>query len=112
MFLITAKGHIQNLFSAFVFPLLFFTLYGCASMGSYRVTRLPEDGNWEITPFVGYPDIMWMKFYYGIGDRGEFGFGIFSFGANIEGKVLILDEKSANNFMSLALDVGANNPVV
>jgi hypothetical protein len=95
-------------------------LSGCA-VGSYRGIRVAEEGKWEFTPYVGLPsDGVGIKIATGISERSEVWFGtstsytpgyitfIPGAAADAGGKYLILDEKTSNDFMSLAIGGGGN----
>ena len=90
-----------------------FGFSGCASavIGSYRGARIADRGKWVRTTCFGFPDYISVKFNRGLTDRTELGLGIFMVGGNAEWKTLILDEKKANNAITLATKVGANIPV-
>ena len=84
-------------------------LTGC-TIGSYRGIRVAEKGKWEYTPYIG--ENLGVKFAYGVLERSEVEFGLFVVGASVGGKYLILDEKTSDDFMSLAISGGANAPIL
>jgi hypothetical protein len=90
-------------------------LSGCA-VGSYRGIRVAEAGKWEFTPYVGFTDIVGVKTAYGISERSELELGISAAfhtssggaAAKVGGKYLILDEKTSDDFISLAMHSSIN----
>ena len=95
-------------------------LTGCfARTGSYRGIRVAEEGKFEFTPYVGYTDIAGVKVAYGTFERSEIDFGLFvsdtggfrpAVGADIGAKYLLLDEKTSDDSISLAIGSRVNVP--
>jgi len=97
-----------------VIAICLIALTGCAasSTGSYRGIRVAEEGKWEFTPYIGVPfDVAGVKIANGISERSELELGVFTLGANVGGKYLVLDERTADDFMSLAIGGGVNVPL-
>ena len=97
------KFFVTVLYLAFLLVIL----NGCL-FGSYRGIRVADKGKWEFTPHVGYPfDLAGIKITNGIFERSEIDIGSYlstgAIGVSAGGKYLILDEKTSNDFMSLAI---------
>lgn len=108
----------KNLKRILVSAFCLIVLTGCfARTGSFRGIRVAEEGKVEFTPYVGNTDIVGMKIAFGIFERSEIDLGLFATGLGIQvaaagvdigGKYLILDEKTSDDPMSLAIGSRAN----